>query len=79
MSYAILPLWENHKAKGGFTLLFLPEGTKTPSRQKKGGRYNDYIFRAYTDWYLHCCPCQSLLQDFQGQKKIAAATANSNG
>ena len=30
----------NHRAKGGFTPLFYSEGSKQPSRRKKGGRCN---------------------------------------
>ena len=27
------------------------------------------------DWNIHCCPCGSVLSDFQGKTKIAAITA----
>lgn len=49
-----------------------------PSGRKKGGRYDDYIFRTDSDWYLHCCPCKFVLYNLQG-KKIAATTRNSDG
>ena len=47
-------------------------GARTPSRRKKGGRCDGYIFWHDSILYIHCCPCKSLLWDFQGKTKIAA-------
>ena len=34
VKYDILPIWENHRAKGGFTPLFYPEGSSSPPGQR---------------------------------------------
>ena len=67
---AILRIWENHRAKGGFTPLVFCGGFKQPSRRKKGGRYNVcYISGFNPDRYTHCRPCEFDLSDLQGKKK----------
>lgn len=65
---------------GGFTLQYSLEGSSSPSDVRKEGDSNvRYIFGFNSDRYTHCCPCQSVLPDLQGEKEIAATTANSDG
>ncbi len=78
--YVILPIWEIHRAKGGFAPLIFSEGFKQPSRRKKGGRCNVcYISGFNPDWNTHCCPCEFDLSDLQGKKEIAATIRSSDG
>ena len=42
----ILQIWENHKAKGGFTLLFHSEGSGSPPDERKEG---DAMYVTYQD------------------------------
>ncbi len=43
---AILHSWENHRAKGGFTLLDFAEGFKSPPDERKEG---DIMYVTYQD------------------------------
>ena len=54
-------------------------GANPPDERKEGVANDDYILRAYSDWYLHYCPCRFMLYDLQGKTEIAATTANSDG
>lgn len=47
VKYDILPIWENHRAKGGFTPLFYPEGSSSPPDQR--GRRVITIYVTYQD------------------------------
>lgn len=47
VKYDILPIWENHRAKGGFTPLFYPKGSSSPPDQR--GRRVITIYVTYQD------------------------------
>ena len=53
-------------------------GANPPDERKEGDANEHYILGFVPVVALHCCPCQSVLSDFQG-KEIAATTANSDG
>ena len=76
----ILSIWENHRAKGGFTPLIFRRVYKCPPDERKEGDSNVcYISGFNPDWNTHCCPCEFALSDLQGKKEIAATTTNSDG
>ena len=62
-SCVILQIWENHRAKGGFTPLIFRR-VYMPSSRKEGGRDNGYISGFVFILYVHCCPYQSAVSDF---------------
>ena len=66
--YAIIPVWENQRAKAAYP----------PDERKEGDANVCYISGSDPVLYLHGSPCESDLSDFQG-KKIAATTSDSDG
>ncbi|HBA97973.1 MAG TPA: hypothetical protein DCZ23_07690, partial [Lachnospiraceae bacterium] len=63
--YAILPVWENHRVKGGFAPLFYEEGLRSPpDKRKEGGTmyvtYSDLIQTGILIVALIDCVIQSL-------------------
>ena len=53
-------------------------GANPPDKRREGDANECYIFGLVPVVDLHCCPCWSVLSDFQG-KKIAAITRNNDG
>ena len=74
--FAIISIWENQRAKGGLPSMI--GGAYPPDERKEGDANVYYILGSDPVLYIHCCPCESDLSDFQG-KKIAATTHNSDG
>ena len=65
----ILSIWENHRAKGGFTPLVFSEGIKSPPDKRKEGD----AMVTYQDLFLFCTFIVALInllyQIFKGKRK----------
>ena len=66
-------IWEGKPKPGGLPSDLIG-GANPPDERKEGDANERYIFGLVPVVTLHCCPCQSVLSDFQG-KEIAATTA----
>lgn len=67
---AILPTWENHRAKGGFIPLVLSEGSSSPPNERKEG---DAMYVTYQDLIqiaiLVVALVNLIYQIYKGKKK----------
>ena len=68
--YDILSIWENHRAKGGFTPLVFAEGSSSPSDERKEG---DAMYVTYQDLIqigiLVVALANLIYQIYKGEKK----------
>ena len=76
-SMLIVVYVQRNQSRAAYPLIFFG-GTNPPDERKEGDANEHYILGFVPVVALHCCPCQSMLSDFQG-KGIAATTANSDG
>ena len=60
--YSIITTWETKV--GRLTLFY--GGANPPDERKEGDADVCYIFLSDSVINIHCCPCRSLLRDFQG-------------
>ena len=68
--YVILSIWENHRAKGGFTPLIFSEGSSSPPDERKEG---DAMYVTYQDLIqigiLVVALANLIYQIYKGKKK----------
>ena len=70
-------IWEGKPKPGGLPSDLIG-GANPPDERKEGDANERYIFGLVPVVTLHCCPCQSVLSDFQG-KEISRHYCNSDG
>ena len=70
-------IWEGKPKPGGLPSDLIG-GANPPDERKEGDANERYIFGLVPVVTLHCCPCQSVLSDFQG-KEIRRHYCNSDG
>ena len=70
-------IWEGKPKPGGLPSDLIG-GANPPDERKEGYANERYMFGLVPVVTLHCCPCQSVLSDFQG-KEISRHYCNSDG